>query len=130
MRDLDKVYFDKPSDFETFRPSTPGIHNLKPVYVKHLGRYRLPTLFPHLLDAVAKLGFAKVDFISSNPWDFSDELIDTIARNKNITRTIHFALQSGDNNVLRRMNRWYTAKDYLLLLEKMRKKITDIKFTT
>ena len=76
------------------------------------------------------MGFTVVDFISSNPWDFSDELIDVIAKNKNITRTLHFALQSGDDEVLRRMNRWYTAQEYLKLLEKIRVKVPEIRFTT
>src|SRR5450759_1506287 len=53
----------------------------KPIYVKHLGRLRIPTLFPYLLEEVSKIpGLKMVDFISSNPWDFSDELIDVIAR--------------------------------------------------
>ncbi|MBI5122387.1 radical SAM protein [Candidatus Roizmanbacteria bacterium] len=103
---------------------------LKPVYVKHLGRYRIPTLFPHLLEEVAKIGFEKVDFISSNPWDFSDELIDVIAKNKNITRTIHLPVQSGDDTVLKRMNRWYTAVEYLRLISKIKNQILNIKFTT
>jgi tRNA-2-methylthio-N6-dimethylallyladenosine synthase len=106
------------------------IENFKPVYVKHLGRYRIPTLFPYLLEAVAKIGFEQVDFISSNPWDFSDELIDVITRNKNITRTIHLPVQSGDDNVLKRMNRWYTAAEYLKLINKIRKKIPEVQFTT
>lgn len=105
-------------------------NGMKPVYVKHLGKLRIPTLFPHLLEEVAQMGFTVVDFISSNPWDFSDELIDVIARNKNITRTLHFALQSGDDEVLRRMNRWYTASEYLSLLEKIRSKVPKIRFTT
>lgn len=104
--------------------------NLEPVYVKHLGRYRIPTLFPYLLEEVAKLGFEKVDFISSNPWDFSDELIEVIAKNKNITRTIHLPVQSGDDNVLKRMNRWYTAKEYLTLIKKIKAKIPEVRFTT
>lgn len=103
---------------------------LKPVYVKHLGRMRLPTLFPHLLASVAKLGFAKVDFISSNPWDFSDELIETIAQHPNITRTLHLPVQSGDDQVLKRMNRWYTAKEYLTLVKKIRTAIVNVSFTT
>ncbi len=106
------------------------IKNLKPIYVKHLGRHRIPTLFPYLLEEVAKLGFDKVDFTSSNPWDFSDELIDVIARNKNITRTIHLPVQSGDDNVLKRMNRWYTADEYLALISKIKAQISNIKFTT
>lgn len=84
--------------------------------VKHLGKYRIPTLFPHLLDEVAKLGFEHIDFMSSNPWDFSKELIEVIANNKNITRTIHLPVQSGDSNVLKRMNRWYTRDEYLKLV--------------
>ncbi len=104
--------------------------NIKPIYVKHLGRYRIPTLFPHLLEDVAKMGFEKLDFISSNPWDFSDELIDVIAKNKNITRTIHLPVQSGDNNVLRRMNRWYKASEYLALVSKLKSRISNLKITT
>ena len=106
------------------------INNVKPVYVKHLGKYRIPTLFPHLLEEVSKMGFEKVDFMSSNPWDFSNELIDVIARNKNITRTLHLPVQSGDDAVLKRMNRWYSAKEYLLLISKIKDQISKIKFTT
>lgn len=102
----------------------------KPVYVKHLGRFRIPTLFPYLLEDVARLGFKTVDFISSNPWDFSDRLIEVIARNKNITRTIHLPVQSGDDNVLKRMNRWYTAKEYLNLVDKLKSKIKGLRLTT
>ena len=101
-----------------------------PVIVKHLGRYRIPTLFPQLLDTVARLGFEHVNFMSSNPWDFSDELIEVIAKNKNITRTIHLPVQSGDDSVLKRMNRWYTAKQYSSLVDRIRARIPGVKFTT
>jgi tRNA-2-methylthio-N6-dimethylallyladenosine synthase len=128
------MYFNKNKNVEIEKviQSLMGekIENFKPVYVKHLGRYRIPTLFPYLLETVAKIGFEQVDFISSNPWDFSDELIDVIARNKNITRTIHLPVQSGDDNVLKRMNRWYTAAEYLNLINKIRKKIPEVQFTT
>lgn len=87
-------------------------------------------LFPYLIEDVAKMGFEKVDFMSSNPWDFSQELIDVIKRNKNITRTIHLPVQSGDDNVLKRMNRRYTAKQYLTLISKIKNQILNIKFTT
>lgn len=103
---------------------------IKPVYVKHLGRYRIPTLFPYLLEDVARLDFEKVDFMSANPWDFSDELIEVVAQNKNITRTVHLPVQSGDDNVLRRMNRWYTSGQYLALISKIKNKISKIKLTT
>ncbi|MEK7078780.1 MAG: radical SAM protein, partial [Patescibacteria group bacterium] len=110
---------------------------IEPVFVKHLGRMRIPTLFPYLLDEVAKLGFEHIDFMSSNPWDFSKELIEVIAKNKNITRTIHLPVQSGDNNVLKRMNRWYTRDEYLKLVSNLkfaclpaRQEIRNLKLTT
>ncbi|NTU73411.1 MiaB/RimO family radical SAM methylthiotransferase [Candidatus Roizmanbacteria bacterium] len=103
---------------------------MKPVYVKHLGRYRIATLFPHLLEEVARIGFEKVEFFSSNPWDFSDELIEVIARNSNITRSIHLPVQSGDNNMLKRMNRWYTREEYMDLITKIRASVPNVVFTT
>lgn len=137
MRDIDKRYFQdskfKASDSDTsFKINSPKLQNdkYKPVYVKHLGRYRIPTLFPQLLEEVARMGFKKVDFMSSNPWDFSDELIDVIVRNKNITRLIHLPVQSGDDNVLRRMNRWYSQKEYLNVVNKLKKRVPGIKFST
>lgn len=99
-------------------------------FVKHLGRNRIPTLFPALLSEIASLGFSHVDFISSNPWDFSNDLIKTIKTHKNITRTIHLPVQSGDDLVLKRMNRWYTAKQYLNLVKKIKKHIPEVVFTT
>ena len=103
----------------------------KPVYVKHLGRLRIPTLFPALLEEISKIkGLKNIDFISSNPWDFSDELINVIVRNKNISRHIHLPLQSGDNTVLKRMNRWYTREEYLALVKKMREKIPGVTIST
>lgn len=110
--------------------NTVSSFNLKPIFVKHLGKYRIPTLFPYLLEEIAKMGFEKVDFISSNPWDFSDELIDVIAKNKNISRTIHLPVQSGDDKVLKRMNRWHTAQEYLELISKLKTQISKVKFTT
>jgi tRNA-2-methylthio-N6-dimethylallyladenosine synthase len=103
----------------------------KPVYVKHLGRLRIPTLFPALLEEVSKIkGIQTIDFISSNPWDFSDELIDVIARNKTISRHIHLPLQSGDTAMLARMNRWYTRGMYIALVAKLRKKIPGVTIST
>ena len=143
MRDIDKTYFERDdknydetlqkinTTISTIRAKfTYNGRNVEPVYVKHLGKMRIPTLFPYLLEDIARMDFEKVDFISSNPWDFSDELIDMIAKYPNITRTIHLPVQSGDDNVLKRMNRWYTSDDYVNIIEKLREKVPDIKFTT
>ena len=76
------------------------------------------------------MDFEEINFYSSNPWDFSDELIDMIAKYPNITRTIHLPIQSGDDDVLKRMNRWYTTDEYLNILYKLKKKIPDVKIST
>lgn len=104
---------------------------VKPVMVKHLGKYRIPTLFPYLLEEVCKIkGIEKIKFISSNPWDFSDELIEVIAKNKKIDRNLHIAVQSGDDEILKKMNRWYTAKEYLELIKKIKSKIRKVQIST
>jgi tRNA-2-methylthio-N6-dimethylallyladenosine synthase len=104
---------------------------VEPIKVKHLGKIRVPTLFPYLLEEVCTLdGVQEVDFISSNPWDFSDELIDTMAHNPKIIRHIHLPVQSGDDNVLKRMNRWYTRQEYLTLIDKIKTKLPDATFGT
>ena len=103
----------------------------KITYVKHLGKFRIPTLFPVLLREVCAIeGISTVDFISSNPWDFSDELIDVIAKNSKISRHIHLPIQSGDDEVLRRMNRWYTHDEYLKLVVKLKSKIQNVTIST
>ncbi|PIT88984.1 MAG: tRNA (N6-isopentenyl adenosine(37)-C2)-methylthiotransferase MiaB [Candidatus Levybacteria bacterium CG10_big_fil_rev_8_21_14_0_10_36_7] len=102
-----------------------------PVMVKHLGRMRIPTLFPYLLEEVSKIqNLEKLEFISANPWDYSDELIDVIARNIIIDRLLHLPVQAGDDSTLKRMNRWYTKNQYLELIEKIRKKVDDVSFST
>jgi len=68
--------------------------------------------------------------MTSNPWDFSDELIDEIATNKKLDRFIHLPVQSGSNKILRAMNRGYTREDYLKLVHKLRSKIHDLELGT
>lgn len=109
----------------------PNRKQVKPIMVKHLGRHRIPTLFPYLLEAIAEIkGLKKVTFISSNPWDFSDELIDVMAKYDNIDRVLHLPIQSGSNEVLKRMNRWYTREEYLDLIYRIKTKIPNMRFTT
>src|SRR3989344_6014614 len=104
---------------------------VRPVMVKHLGRFRIPTLFPYLLEEVCKITNIKtVKFISSNPWDLSNKLIDVIANNHKIDRNLHLAVQAGDDEVLKRMNRWYTQKEYLDLVKRIRTKIPEAQIST
>ncbi|MBI4035186.1 MAG: MiaB/RimO family radical SAM methylthiotransferase [Candidatus Chisholmbacteria bacterium] len=87
--------------------------------------------FVRLLRKVSEIkGIAKVRFITSNPWDFYDELIEEIADNSKIDRFIHLPVQSGSNRVLKLMNRGYSREDYLVVVEKIKKKIPDVALGT
>ena len=68
--------------------------------------------------------------MTSNPWDFHDELIHEIADNPKIDRYVHLPVQSGSDKVLYRMNRGYTSKQYLTLVEKLRKHIPNVTLGT
>lgn len=103
---------------------------VRPVMVNHLGRHRIPTLFPHLLGCIAEIGFDRVSFMSSNPWDFSDTLIEVIDKNKNVDRTLHLPVQAGSDRILKAMNRWYTREEYMALVDAIRSRIPDVRFTT
>lgn len=96
----------------------------------HLGKKRIKSMFPQLLEEVAKKNLNKISFVSSNPWDFSDELIEVIAKCQNIDRLLHLPFQSGNDEILKKMNRSYTKKEYLDLVKKIKNKIPKVKFST
>jgi tRNA dimethylallyltransferase len=75
-------------------------------------------------------GDFKIYFITNHPKDFSDELIDTIAKCKKVAKEIHLPLQSGDNQILKKMNRGYTIEQYKNLVKKIKKKIPNVKIST
>lgn len=95
-----------------------------------MGKKRFKSLFPKLLEEVSKKDLEKISFVSSNPWDFSDELIETIAKHKNIDRLLHLPIQSGDDKILKKMNRGYSSKEYLELVKKIRDKVKGVSFST
>ncbi len=71
-----------------------------------------------------------IHFMSSHPKDFSGELINTIAECSKVSRTIHLPVQSGDNKILRAMNRHYTIGHFKKLVAKIQKKIPEVKIST
>ena len=95
-----------------------------------MGKKRFKSFFPALLSQVAEKEVEKVSFVSNNPWDFSDDLIDVIAKYDNIDRLIHLPFQAGDNEILKKMNRNYTKQEYLDLVERIKNKIKDVKIST
>jgi len=100
------------------------------VSIVHMGKKRFHSSFHILLEEVAKKDLGKISFVSSNPWDFSDELIEIIAKYPNIDRLLHLPFQAGDDEVLKKMNRGYTSDEYLALVKKIRSQIKDVRFST
>jgi tRNA-2-methylthio-N6-dimethylallyladenosine synthase len=87
--------------------------------------------FPKLLTAIVKIpGNFWIRFVSSHPKDMSDELIKIMASSDKICSHIHLAVQSGDDEVLKRMNRKYTAKHFENLIAKVRGAKPGIAVTT
>ena len=86
--------------------------------------------FAELLEAVSKTGIARVRFVTSHPWDFTDEMIATIAKYENIMPYIHLPLQSGSDRILKLMGRRYTQKEYLELFHKIKEQIPNVAVTT
>ncbi|MBU4298713.1 MiaB/RimO family radical SAM methylthiotransferase [Patescibacteria group bacterium] len=71
-----------------------------------------------------------IRFVSPNPKNFSDKLIETMVGAKKITKYLHLPVQSGDNEILKKMNRPYTVEQYKNLVKKIRKKIPKINLST
>jgi tRNA-2-methylthio-N6-dimethylallyladenosine synthase len=86
--------------------------------------------FADILEAVAKLGIPRLRFTTSHPWDFSEKMIDVIAKYPNIMKAIHLPVQSGSDEVLRKMGRRYNREHYLKLARSMREKIPGLSLST
>ena len=86
--------------------------------------------FAELLKAVSDIGIPRVRFVTSHPWDFTDEMIKVIAEKENIMPYIHLPLQSGSSRILKLMGRRYTKEEYLELFNKIRTKIKNATITT
>lgn len=87
--------------------------------------------FAKLLEMVNTIpGNFQIRFISPHPKNFSDELIDVMAKSEKVAKYINLPVQSGDNEILNKMNRPYTIEQYKNLVKKIRKKIPDINLST
>lgn len=87
--------------------------------------------FPELLKKINNIpGDFWIRFTSSHPKDFSDELIEVMAQSEKVTEYLNLPVQSGDNEVLKKMNRPYAIDYYKDLVKKIRKKIPDITLST
>ena len=83
-----------------------------------------------LLEDVAKTNIPRIRFMTSHPWDFTDEMIEVIAKYPNIMPSIHLPVQSGSNRILKLMGRRYTKEQYLTLFHKMKEMIPNCTIST
>lgn len=86
--------------------------------------------FPKLLAELDRIGVPRIRFMTSHPKDLSDDLIDVMAGSKHICNHFHLPIQSGNNEILQRMNRRYTREDYLDKVQKLRKAMPNVGITT
>lgn len=87
--------------------------------------------FADLLAAVASVDRSmRVRFTTSHPQDLSDKLLYTIAEHSNLCNYIHLPVQSGSNRILELMNRTYTVEHYLDLIERAKRIIPGVSFST
>lgn len=84
----------------------------------------------NLLEDVAKTNIPRVRFMTSHPWDFTDKMIEVIAKYPNIMPSVHLPVQSGSSRVLKIMGRRYTKESYLELFHKIKNKIPNVSIST
>jgi len=86
--------------------------------------------FAKLLTETAKTGIPRIRFTTSHPWDFTQDMIDVIAKYDNIMPFIHLPVQSGDSDILKIMGRRYTIEQYKNLFDAIKTKIPNCAFST
>lgn len=87
--------------------------------------------FPKLLKIINKIpGEFWIRFTSSHPKDFSDDLITAMKNCEKLPKYLNLPVQSGDDKILKKMNRPYSALQYKNLVKKIRKAMPDISLST
>lgn len=86
--------------------------------------------FGNLLFDLDKTGIERIRFTTSHPKDFDDITIDAMANCKSVMPQLHLPVQSGSNEILKKMNRKYTKEEYLEKVNKLKKAVPEISITT
>ena len=86
--------------------------------------------FSSLLEKVSDTRISRIRFVTSHPWDFTDDMIKVISQRDNIMPYIHLPLQSGSSRILKLMGRRYTKDEYLTLFNKIRESVKGASITT
>lgn len=91
------------------------------------GAFNFPDLLREICQDKRKF---RLRFMTSNPKDFTEDLVAAIAENPQICRLVHLPVQAGSDRILQKMNRKYTFDEYLDKVKMLRKRIPDCQITT
>jgi len=86
--------------------------------------------FGDLLTDLNKIDVPRIRFTTSHPRDFDDATIKAMALGGNIMPHLHLPVQSGNNEVLKRMNRKYTKEEYIEKMQKLKEAVPGLSITT
>jgi len=85
------------------------------------------TNLAYLINKISDLeGIKRIRYMTSHPRDMNEQLINCHANNKKLMPFLHLPIQSGSNEILKRMNRKHSSEDYLEIIEKLRDARSDI----
>lgn len=87
--------------------------------------------FTSLLKSIlSKTDIERIFFTSPHPKDFAPQLVDLIANEPRLGKQVHIPLQSGSDDILKKMKRNYTREGFLRLVDSFRKKVKDVHIST
>ncbi|AJE49903.1 MULTISPECIES: tRNA (N6-isopentenyl adenosine(37)-C2)-methylthiotransferase MiaB [Paenibacillus] len=86
--------------------------------------------FGDLMDDMRKINIPRVRFTTSHPRDFDDHLVEVLGKGGNLVEHIHLPVQSGNTDILKKMNRKYTRERVLELAAKIKAAVPHVSLTT
>ncbi len=107
-----------------------NVNSYRPKTGSGLETFHGATPFSKLLRAVAATGIERIKFNTSFPRDFHGDIIDAINENENLCNWVHLPVQSGSDDVLKRMKRGHTIDSYFRKIDKLKESARDVALTT
>lgn len=107
-----------------------NVNSYRPLTESGLEGFEGKTPFSRLLRAVAATGMERIKFNTSFPRDFHADIVDAIDEHENLCNWVHLPVQSGSDDVLRRMKRLHSIDRYFKIIDKIRSSKRDISLTT
>lgn len=107
-----------------------NVNSYRPKTDSGLEKFSGATPFSKLLRAVAATGVERIKFNTSFPRDFHEDIVDAINENENLCNWVHLPVQSGSNNILKKMRRGHTIENYFKRIDKIKSSPRNISLTT